>query len=534
MPLINRTGTPRPSFRPPARTAAPRTGRALLAVATAVCLVAAGAPAPVAPLGVGDRLFPHLGNPGYDVHSYEVDLVYTAPEEPLTAVTRIDALATARLERFHLDFADGEVRGVEVGGVPARFTTTGEDLVVTPAAPVPLGGRLDVTVRHTSEPARGAKGWIRTADGLVTAPQPDGAHHVFPCNDHPSDKAGFTFRVTTPGTLTAVTNGLPAGVREQHGTTTRTFRTVHPMATELVQVSIGDSSVVHRAGPRGLPLRDVVPRRDREALEPWLRRTPDHLVWMAGKAGDYPFETYGVLAADADTGFALETQTLSLFARGLFLDGRYPDWYVESIMVHELAHQWFGNSVGPRVWSDLWLNEGHATWYEALWADEHGHRSLDTRMRDAYRRSDGWREASGPPAAPEPPAPGGSIFRPIVYDGAALVLYALRQEIGHRAFERLERLWTATHRDSTATTRDFADLASAVAGRDLSGFLDGWLYGRVTPPMPGHPEWSAAGPTAEPVSGSVSGPAPGPTAGPETGRASGREAGRTSGAGAAR
>lgn len=165
-------------------------------------------------------------------------------------------------------------------------------------------------------------------------------------------------------------------------------------------------------------------------------------------------------------------------------------------MVHEMSHQWFGDGVSPRSWSDLWLNEGHATWYEARYAEEHGGRTLERRMRDAYTYSDSWRADGGPPARPDAPAPGKkiSLFRPVVYDGSALVLYALRQEIGHSAFDRLERLWVRKHRDANAATADFIRLASQVAGRDLSTFFDGWLYGKTTPPMPGHPDWHGTAP----------------------------------------
>lgn len=167
-------------------------------------------------------------------------------------------------------------------------------------------------------------------------------------------------------------------------------------------------------------------------------------------------------------------------------------------MVHELSHQWFGDSVSPRTWSDLWLNEGHATWYEALYAEEKAHKPMEARMKAAYRASDSWRAAGGPPAAPKGPKPGQkiSIFRPNVYDGAALALYALRQEIGRPAFERLERAWVGVHRDGVASTADFVDLASGIAGRDLSGFFQGWLYGKTTPPMPGHPDWKSDAPQA--------------------------------------
>lgn len=473
----------------------PRLRAALLAAAS-LSLVAAVVPPPKA-LGIGDALFPELGNPGYDVLSYDLSFAYKDNNSPLDAVTVIDARSLTRLETVNLDFTHGKVASAEVNGEPADFASVGEDLVLTPARPVEPDLPLHITVRHTSDPrGRGDGGWVVTDDGLAMANQADAAHRVFPCNDHPADKAYFTFRVSAPAGKTAVANGVPGALPafRAGAATTWTYRTLHPMATELAQVSIGDSAVIHRTGPHGLPLRDVVPAADRERLEPWLKKTAGHVQWMEARIGRYPFENYGVLIAKARTGFELETQTLSLFESALFAGGGgYPEWYVESVMVHELAHQWFGDSVSPRTWSDLWLNEGHATWYEALYADGLGKYSLERRMREAYQRSDQWRAAGGPPAAPKPAAPGEKIglFRPAVYDGAALILYALRQEIGVKAFDRVERRWVAEHRDGVAGTEDFVRLASQEAGRDLAAFLEPWLYGKKTPAMPGHPEWSA-------------------------------------------
>ncbi|MFD5187895.1 M1 family metallopeptidase [Streptomyces sp. NPDC058357] len=473
---------------------------ALLATASAT-LVAAASPSPV-PLGIGDPLFLHLGNPGYDVRAYDIGLTYHGDNsKPLEAVTRIDARTTEPLDRINLDFTRGTVHSVEVNGLRADFAVADEDLVIQPLGRLPAGVPLHITVRHTSDPTgdRDSGGWLRTTDGLAMANQADAAHRVFPSNDHPADKAYFTFRITAPKDLTAVANGLPAGTARHGADTTWTYRTEHPMATELAQVSIGRSAVLHRTGPHGLPVRDVVPAADRERLEPRLSRTPAQLEWMEKQVGRYPFETYGLLVAATETGFELETQTLSLFERSLFTESGYPEWYLDSIMVHELAHQWFGDSVSPQLWSDLWLNEGHATWYEARYAEEHGGKKLELRMREAYAMSDGWRAEGGPPARPDAPEPGQkvSLFRPVVYDGSALVLYALRQEIGESAFDRLERSWVRAHRDSNATTGDFVRLASRTAGRDLTSFLDGWLYGKKTPPMPGHPDWHGAAPAGQ-------------------------------------
>ncbi|GHH26880.1 zinc metalloprotease [Streptomyces lanatus] len=501
----------------------------MVSAAVSLCLLAASAPA--TPLGIGDRLYPHLGNPGYDVASYDLSFTYPGKnDKPLQAVTTIDAWTTEDLDRVNLDFAHGKVESVVVDGEPAAFSSAGEDLVVTPSEALPEGTWTRITVRHTSDPVYGEKregGWVRTTDGLAMANQADAAHVVFPCNDHPSDKALFTIRVTAPNGYTAVANGLPTGVDRAGRSTTWTYRTRHPMATELAQVSIGRSEVVHRKGPHGLPVRDVVAREDRERLEPWLKKTPGHLAWMEKKVGRYPFETYGLLMAHASTGFELETQTLSLFERELFTQTAFPKWYVESIMVHELAHQWFGDSVSPRTWSDLWLSEGHATWYEALYAAETADRPMEARMKAAYSASDRWRAAGGPPAAPKAPAAGkkNGIFRPNVYDGAALILYALRQEIGRQAFERLERLWVSRHQDGVASTADFVALAEEVSGRDLDGFLHAWLYGKKTPPMPGHPEWKSLDPTK-----AVKKPATKPVkkpAGKTTGKTAGKTAGRT-------
>lgn len=467
---------------------------------TALTLVAADLPS-AEPLGIGDRLFPDLGNPGYDVDTYDIGLKYSGDNSrPLQARTTIDARVTGRagLSRFNLDFASGKVRSVRVNGRAADYRRAGEDLVVEPArAPAP-GSRMRVEVRHTSPTKSDAGGWVRTKDGLAMANQADAAHHVFPSNDHPSDKAHFTFRVSAPKELTVVSGGRLAGKERRGADTVWTYRQRHPMATELAQVSIGRSAVVRREGPHGLPVRDVVPREHRAELEPWLAETPAQIGWMERRAGRYPFENYGIAVADARTGFELETQTLSLFERDVFASDSYPSWYKKSLMVHELAHQWFGDSVTPHRWDDLWLNEGHATWYEWAYGQKQGGPSLEERAREAYGKSDAWRKQQGPPARLHRNGADGKlgIFRDIVYDGSAVVLFALREKIGRDDFAQLQREWAHRHRDGNASTADFVELAGEVSGQDLTGFLKAWLYGKKTPAMPGHPDWGRAGGSA--------------------------------------
>jgi aminopeptidase N len=242
----------------------------------------------------------------------------------------------------------------------------------------------------------------------------------------------------------------------------------------------------------GVRVRDVVPRRLVAAYDRRLPVERRQLRWMQERMGTYPFETYGSLIVDTSLGFALETQTLSLFDTRLF---RYPRPVWEPVMLHELAHQWFGNSVSPHRWSDVWVNEGHATWYELSYAADRGQlrarsgvRTVEGTLRRVYELSDLLRSDFGPVARPRR-GDAADTFNPNVYYGGALVLFALRQKVGVAAFRRIEREWVRRYQGRSASTQQFISLASEVSGQPLDRFLTSWLYGRTTPPMPGRAGW---------------------------------------------
>jgi aminopeptidase N len=469
----------------------------VLGVGLAACSAYAAHPSPPTPgaPGIGDPLFPRLGNGGYDVRRYALDLTYPtrAPQQTVSGTVTAKARATQTLSRFDLDFLGNTVEQVSVNGAVADWTLSGGKLVITPRAPLRDKKKFVVRVTYTSHPANPEMnpftiGWFPTRDGSVTAFQPLGASALFPVNDHPADKASYSFRIDVPQGTTAVANGVFAGSSTLSGRTVWTYEQRQPMASELIQMAVGDLDVVERGSYRDVQLRDVVAHTVVENVAARLDRTRDQLAWMESKVGRYPFDTYGVLAPDQFFFYALETQTLSLFPPVLFLS---PPEFYEPIMVHELAHQWFGDSVSPVRWSDVWLNEGHASWYEKEYAAEKFGVDFEAYIRDTYSHGDQWRAAYGPVASPTRNDLLG-LFSPNVYGGGATVLYALRQVVGDPTFREIERRWVQRYRGDSVGTESFIALASEVSHRDLTGFLRDWLYGTKTPAMPGHPEWTVA------------------------------------------
>ena len=362
---------------------------------------------------------------------------------------------------------------VSVNGRRADWRLDGEELVITPRKALRKHKQVqDDGDLHLGPDALGARrpvpgGLVHDRRRVGDRRPADRGNEIYPVNDHPSDKATYRYALLVPDGMTAVANGRLTGQRDFGARTLWTYEMHEPMASQLIQLAVGDLDVIRRGRVTGVHLRDVVASNAVATSEPTLATTPDHMRWMVDKIGRYPFDTYGVLAADQVFFYALETQTLSLHPTFLFDPAQFPDQeFAQTIMVHELAHQWFGDDVAIATWSDLWLSEGHATWYEQEYAAEVFGADFVAFMREEYRVSDQQRAAFGPPARP---ASAETLFEKNVYGGGAPVLYALRQEIGDRAFRKLQRAWVDRYGGKSATTDEFVALASKVARRRPAG-----------------------------------------------------------------
>ncbi|MCS6836314.1 MAG: M1 family metallopeptidase [Anaerolineae bacterium] len=446
-------------------------------VTQAITSLSDGAP------GLDDPYFPTLGNGGYDVLHYTLDIAWEEASNVIDGLATLDAQATQDLARFNLDLGGFEVLAARIDGQDVSFSRAGRELTLEARRALLRGQRFQAQIAYRGVPQQGVEslidlpfgnGWERHAQGVYVASQPQGASLWFPSNDHPLDKATYTFHVTVPKPYVVAANGVLIAT-EDLGTHTRaTWEVRQPMASYLATVNIGRFALVEGRADSVL-LRDYYPARLVHELEPVFASTPQMIAFFSNIFGPYPFETYGVVVAEARLAFALETQTLSLFGANI---RNYHD--AEEVVAHELAHQWFGNSVSPSNWREIWLNEGFATYASALWYEHaYGQERFQAFMDDLYRVI---AEPSFVASAPLIGDPGAAdMFHIAVYYRGAWTLHALRQRVGDDAFFRILRRYYAAHANGHATTDGFIALAEAESGHELGDFFRAWLYEKPVP-----------------------------------------------------
>jgi len=322
---------------------------------------------------------------------------------------------------------------------------------------------------------------------MLVVGQPRVAATWFPANDHPSDKATFEFRISVPEGLEVVANGRLVGDTVEDDRSIWEWVADAPMATYLATASVGEftlntdtqNGITHTTAidpdlytllipapePAGLSYGQVA--ADSFAAEPGV------IEFLASQFGPYPFDDAGGIADDVTTlQFALENQTRPI----------YPLWAFENpadprVVVHELAHQWYGDSVALERWSDIWLNEGFATYAEWLW-DESTTGVTPQQQFDIYYALDPadplWATTVGDPGA-------AGIFDGSVYVRGAMTLQALRTQVGDDLFFEILQGWASTNEGGNVTTAEFIAYASEVSGQNLDALFTTWLYTAAKP-----------------------------------------------------
>jgi len=428
-----------------------------------------------------DPYVPGSGNFGYRVSRYELDLEYKVSANRLTGEATITAVTLAALQRFSLDLSDAlAVSKVTVNGRrPQAFTRAKGKVNIVLADTVAAGAALTVVVRYGGNPRPirspwGEVGFEELTNGVLVAGQPNGATSWFPCDDHPSSKASYRIQISTDSPYRAIANGELLSRRVRAGVTTWTYELPEPTSTYLATLQIGEYATYELA-ESPVPMRAVLPESRKGKFDADFAKQPQMMKLFQKLFGPYPLASgYTVVITDDDLEIPLEAQGISIFGANHCTGSGHS----ERLIAHELAHQWFGNSVTVRRWRDIWLHEGFACYAEWLWSQESGGPSTQHWVEHYHAKL----AASPPDLLLADPGPE-DMFDDRVYKRGALTLHALRGVIGDKNFFALLRDWADRYRHSTVVTDDFTGLAAHYSDVSLRPLWDAWLHSTAVPPL---------------------------------------------------
>ncbi|MEU0876435.1 M1 family metallopeptidase [Nocardia brasiliensis] len=460
---------------------------AVVSVAAIAAVLVAGAPASADPAppaageaaavagtpgsdGLGDPYYPKDGNGGYDATDYDVAIDYNPSSHRLVGKTKVTAKATQALSAFNLDFAGPAVGSVTVNGQAAGFKRAGEhELVVTPKAALPVGQSFTVVVDYAgAAPDTKGNGWTYSpSGGAFAAGEPHSATTWFPLNDTPLDKSTITVRATVPTGWDVASNGLrtsdtPAGT----GKHTVTWQAKDPIIGYLTTIAIEKFTRLSQNLSGRTPLESFFApsAKNKQELE---KKLPAVLGFAEQLYGPYPFESGGGIYVDTNLQFSLETQTRPIYA----------PWTDLNTVVHENAHQWWGDSVSIKDWRDVCLNECFASYTaDILWPERIDQRNADQIYRRALASADQQNVWATPLYDPGK----GREFT-TVYTRGPLFLHALRRAIGDDVFFTAVRDFAQSHRHGNASIPELRQFVQSRTQKNLTGFFDAWLNGKKRP-----------------------------------------------------
>jgi aminopeptidase N len=426
-----------------------------------------------------DSVYPHVGDPLVDALHYELSLAWTPESDSLLATERLTFRATADADQVQLDFDDVlTIETLTIDGEEVGHTRKDKDLLIQNPVQADEEYVLDMTYSGTPEPYdaptqrsdfRLGVGWHVTPEHEVwTIQEPFGAFTWYAANDQPADKAYYDFTLTVPEPWTGIANGALTDTTDADGLRTTAWDLAEPASSYLVTVAFADYTPIELESATGVPITIWGPTDDPEAIGD-TEYAPEAINWLEQYLGPYPFDTAGILIYDGESG--METQTMITL-------GSTPYATSKAVVVHEFAHHWYGDTVTPADWSDVWMNEGMAMYLQGMWEAEDEGITIDQKMDDWAVFERELRDFSGPPADYDPANFGDGN----IYFGPALMWHELRQQLGDDAFFALLRDWPADQENDTADREEYLSWIEAETGEELSAFFDDWLLGETTPP----------------------------------------------------
>lgn len=441
----------------------------------------------------------------YDVLHYVVDLRFDEQAKRVSGRTTVRLAPLADGFRdLALDAAELDVTGVELETGPAldfRVDAEAETLRVTLDRDYRAGEPLGVVVTYSATPRRGLYFFKRAAPPDEAPAQfwsqgeTNDNHFWFPCWDYPNDKATAEVLMTINRRWTGISNGaLVSTRRNTDGTKTLHWRQTQPNATYLLMVAAGEFTEIKDRW-RGRPVTYVVPSSKAATARRFFGRTPQMMEFFSKKIGyDYPWAKYSQIAVTRFMFGGMENTSATTISETSVRDQTVGfKTTADSLVAHELAHQWWGDLVTCRDWSHAWLNEGFATYFALLWTEH-------ARGREAFKQevADTAREYMQSPVALSRPLvynvyrrPFDLFFDGVIYPKGALVLHMLRGVVGDDAFWRGMGLYARRHEFGSVTTDDFQAAMEEASGQQLGWFFDQWARGIGYPSFEVTSSWSA-------------------------------------------
>lgn len=422
------------------------------------------------------------GQDQFDVTRYFLDLDFipatrtVAGSVTMTATSLVPSLTSVSLD---LDQPMG-VTSVVRGTHTLAFTHANNILAITLDRAFTTGESFEIVIAYNGVPQStgfGSIGWNKTFFGsegqmVWTLSEPEGARSWWPCKDRPDDKAMVEEWWTVPSTWTATGNGVLIGTEIRPGNKKRfKWRPSHPLTTYLVSIAatvytkISDSYGTLGGGT--MPIEHFVYNPDATRARESFKNTPAMIRHFAETFGEYPFveDKYGMSAFP--WGGAMEHTTNTSYGY-ILIDGGHSNDYV---IAHELAHQWWGDSLSPLDWKNVWLNEGFASWCEARWAENlNGAQGYQDYMNTFWRSS-----FSGPLYDNV------DLFGTTIYSKGAWAVHMLRGVMGDQAFFLGMRDYYAAFKDGVVDTPAFQATMEARYGGSLQWYFDEWVYGQNSP-----------------------------------------------------
>ncbi len=422
--------------------------------------------------------------------------------EIVHASAQINISAIKRLSLIDLDFGDLMVDSVKVNSDSAPFERKSGLLNVKLLTPVDTGTNLTVTVSYHGKPKDGL---ILTTDkggkpAAVGDNWPDRVHHWIPCLDHPAAKATVTFSITAPSRDTVVANGKLERVEDTSNTTrTWTYAESVPIPPYCMIIAVGEFASLEPPTMEEIPLTYYVPTPDKEfAMQGFAPSIPS-LKFFSQTIAPYPYEKLALIVGATRFG-GMENSSAIVFASTLF-DPR-PEAPASSVfkireglvdvVAHEIAHQWFGDSVTESTWSDLWLSEGFADYFAGLFIQRYeGEPAFQQYMKHEAETYLTFEKQTRTPIHDPETEDLFKLLNANNYQKGAWVLHMLRSELGDEKFFRGIRIYYDAHKNSTADTEDLRSAFEKASGRDLKDFFARWVYGTGHPRYELSWEWKA-------------------------------------------